>query len=52
MVLGPNGMPHYQPQYATDQADQGQTYDEGAQVQEQEQQVASDYNGQGVLKSE
>lgn len=40
MVLSPNGMPHYQPAYATGQTDQGQSYDEG--VQEQEQQVAFD----------
>jgi hypothetical protein len=44
MVLGPNGMPHYQAQYPS-QGDQGQGYEGGAQ-----QAAQYDYGDQGALK--
>jgi hypothetical protein len=49
-VLGPNGMPVYQPQYvaAGGQTEQAQGY-EGAT---QQQQVSYDYGDQAALKSD
>lgn len=50
VVLGPNGMPHYQSQYGGgQQVDQGQGYEGGAQ---QQPQVSYDYGDQAGTKSE
>jgi len=48
MVLGPNGMPHYQQQYASSQVEQGQSFDGSVQ----QHQASYDFSDQGALKGE